>query len=149
MRLPQKCLIPPSSLNRAQIYSHGEASAREKAVVEQAFSLLGFARVQLSEDADRGNRHSGSLATRRACSYDESWKDLPVPGKKKKLTLDEAAEALTRIAEEHLSKLPEDEQESRVAAFSRVNFKKSRGTRAKSSATSRTRASRAAGRGRG
>jgi hypothetical protein len=47
-----------------------------------------------------------------------------VPGKKKKLSLNEAAEALARIAEKHLSKLPEKEQESRVAAFSRVVFNK-------------------------
>jgi hypothetical protein len=47
-----------------------------------------------------------------------------VPDKKKKLTLDEAADALTRIALVQLSKLPEEEQEARVAAFSRVDFKK-------------------------
>jgi hypothetical protein len=47
-----------------------------------------------------------------------------MPRKKKKLSLDEAAMALTRIAEQHLSRLSEEEQESRVAAFSRVNFKK-------------------------
>lgn len=73
-----------------------------------------------------------------------------MPGKKKKLSLDEATEALTRIAEEHLSKLPESEKDSRVTAFSRVTFsKKSRGNHPKSSSTPRTRASRAAGRGRG
>jgi hypothetical protein len=32
--------------------------------------------------------------------------------------------ALTRIAEQHLSKLSVEERESRVATFSRVNFKK-------------------------
>ncbi len=47
-----------------------------------------------------------------------------MPRKKKKLSLDEAAMALTRIAEQHLSKRSEEEQESRVPAFSRVNFKK-------------------------
>lgn len=73
-----------------------------------------------------------------------------MPGKKKKLTLEKAAEALTRIAERHLSKLPEEEQESRVAAFSCVNFKKkTRGTYPKFSATPRTRVSPAAARGRG
>ena len=70
--------------------------------------------------------------------------------KKKKLSLDDAALALTRIAEEHLSQFSEEEQATRVAAFSRVKFKKkSRGTHPKSSATARTRASRAAARGRG
>jgi hypothetical protein len=46
-----------------------------------------------------------------------------MPKKREKLNLDEAALALTRISEQHLSKLPEEEQKSRVAAFSRVNFK--------------------------
>jgi hypothetical protein len=47
-----------------------------------------------------------------------------MPRKKKKPSLGEAAMALTRIAEQHLSKLPEEEQEPKVAAFSRVNFKR-------------------------
>jgi hypothetical protein len=73
-----------------------------------------------------------------------------MPRKKKKLSLDEAAMALTRIAEQHLSKLSEEEQESRVAAFSRVNFKKkARGIPSKPSATPRTRVSPATARGRG
>jgi len=73
-----------------------------------------------------------------------------MPKKRKKLSIDEAAMALTRIAEQHLSKLPEEEQESRVAAFSRVNFKKkARGIPSKSSATPRTRVSPATARGRG
>jgi hypothetical protein len=72
-----------------------------------------------------------------------------MPRKKKKLSLDEAAMALTLIAEHHLSKLPEEEQESRVAAFSRVKFKKTRGNHPKSSKTGRTRVSRASARGRG
>jgi len=72
-----------------------------------------------------------------------------MPRKRKKLSLDEAAMALTRIAEQRLSKLPEEEQESRVAAFSRVNFKKTRGNHSKSSKTERTRVSRASARGRG
>lgn len=50
-----------------------------------------------------------------------------MPRKKKRMSLDEAAMALTRIAEHHLSKLSEEEQESRVAAFSRVTFKKMSG----------------------
>jgi hypothetical protein len=73
-----------------------------------------------------------------------------MPKKRKKLSLDEAAMALTRIAEQHLSKLPEEERESRVAAFSRVNFKKKpRGIPSKSSATPRTRVTPATARGRG
>jgi hypothetical protein len=73
-----------------------------------------------------------------------------MPRKRKNLSLDEAAMALTRIAEQHLSKLPEKEQESRVAAFSRVNFKKkARGIPSKSTATPRTRVSPAAARARG
>lgn len=47
-----------------------------------------------------------------------------MPQRKKKLSLDEAAQALTRIAERYLAELPEEEQEARVAAFSRVSFKK-------------------------
>jgi len=39
--------------------------------------------------------------------------------KKKKLTLEEAAKKLASITEEHLSSLPEEEQDSRVAAFER------------------------------
>jgi hypothetical protein len=73
-----------------------------------------------------------------------------MPRKKKKLSLDEAAMALTRIAERNLSKLSEEEQESRVAAFSRVNFKKkARGIPSKPSVTPRTRVSPATARGRG
>jgi hypothetical protein len=73
-----------------------------------------------------------------------------MPKKKKKLSLDEAAMALTRIAERHLCKLPPEEQESRVAAFSRLKFKtKTGGSRPKSSKTEGTRAYPAAARGRG
>lgn len=68
--------------------------------------------------------------------------------RRKKLTLEEAAEKLTAIAERHLSALPEEEQDARVAAFARVKFGPSRGTRAKSSSRPRTRRSRAIARGR-
>ena len=61
----------------------------------------------------------------------------------KKLSLEEAAEKLTAIAERNLATLPVDEQEARVAAFARVKFETSRGTRAKSSSKTRTRPSRA------
>jgi hypothetical protein len=63
--------------------------------------------------------------------------------RRKKLSLDEAAKKLTAIAEKHLSTLPEEEQDARVAAFARVKFKTSRGTAAKSSSSSRARQSRA------
>ncbi len=63
--------------------------------------------------------------------------------RQKKLSLDEAAEKLTTIAERHLATLPVEEQDARVAAFARVTFETSRGTRAKSSSKTRTRPSRA------
>jgi hypothetical protein len=66
----------------------------------------------------------------------------------KKLSLEEAARKLAAITERHLSTLPEEEQNTRVAAFARVKFGTSRETRAKSSSSSRTRPSRAAGRAR-
>lgn len=65
-----------------------------------------------------------------------------MPKKKRKLSLNEAALALTRIAERHISKFPHNEQESRVAAFSRIGFKKTCQNRPKSSKTGRTPASR-------
>jgi|HubBroStandDraft_6_1064221.scaffolds.fasta_scaffold108926_2 hypothetical protein len=68
------------------------------------------------------------------------------PKRTKKLSLEEAAEKLTAIAEGHLAKLPLEEQESRIAAFARVTFEISRGTRAKSSSKTRTRPSRAVAR---
>lgn len=67
---------------------------------------------------------------------------------KKKLSLKKAAEELTAIAEKHLATLPEEEQEARVAAFARRDFKSGRGGRTKSSERARTRVSRAATRGR-
>ncbi len=63
--------------------------------------------------------------------------------RQKKLSLEEAAEKLTAIAERHLATLPVEEQDARVAAFARVKFETSRGTRAKSSSKTRTRQSRA------
>lgn len=66
--------------------------------------------------------------------------------RQKKLSLEETAEKLTAIAEEHLSELPEEEQDARVAAFARVKFEPSLERRAKSSSSSRIRRSRAAAR---
>lgn len=63
--------------------------------------------------------------------------------RQKKLSLEEAAEKLTAIAERHLATLPLEEQDARVAAFGRVKFETSRETRAKSSSKSRIRPSRA------
>ena len=67
---------------------------------------------------------------------------------KKKVSLSDAAERLASIAEKHLAVLPENEQEARVAAFSRVAFKPRRGTRAKSSGKLRTQRSPVAARAR-
>jgi hypothetical protein len=53
--------------------------------------------------------------------------------KKKKLSLKKAAEELTKIAEKHLSVLPPEEQDIRVAAFSRTTYR--RGIASKSSST--------------
>ena len=68
--------------------------------------------------------------------------------KNKKKSLEAAAEELATIAERHLAKLPEEEQEARVAAFARVRFTSAREKSAKSSSTARTRASRGVARGR-
>jgi hypothetical protein len=68
--------------------------------------------------------------------------------KKKKLSLDEAAAKLAAIAEKGLSRFSEEEQDARVEAFARRNLTGARGTRAKSSKTSRTPRYRVAGRGR-
>ncbi len=46
---------------------------------------------------------------------------------KKKLSLKQAAEELTAMAEKHLASLPEEEQEVRVAAFARRDFRSDRG----------------------
>jgi hypothetical protein len=50
---------------------------------------------------------------------------------KKKLSLEAAAKKLTTIAQNHLSALPEEEQNSRVASFARVGFVHSSETRPK------------------
>lgn len=63
--------------------------------------------------------------------------------RKKKMSIEEAAERLAASALTHLAALPEEEQDARVAAFARVEFKKHSETRAKSSGSSRIRASRA------
>jgi len=71
------------------------------------------------------------------------------PKRKKKPSAEETAEKLTRIAMGHLAKLPPEERESRVAAASRVVFKKrGRGTRSTLAATDRTPAYPVAARGR-
>lgn len=67
---------------------------------------------------------------------------------KKKLSLKKAADELTALAEKHLATLPEEEQEARVAAFARRDFKSGRGGSTKPSAHVRTRVSRASTRGR-
>ena len=63
--------------------------------------------------------------------------------RQKKLSLEEAAEKLTAIAERHLATLPVEEQDARVASFARVKFETSRESPAKSSSKSSTRPSRA------
>ena len=66
----------------------------------------------------------------------------------KKKSLEATARQLASIAQEHLSKLPEEEQETRVAAFARVRFRSPGGNHAKPSSTERTQASRVVARGR-
>jgi hypothetical protein len=68
------------------------------------------------------------------------------PNKKKSLAA--TARRLAAIAERALSKLPEEEQEARVAAFARVRFTPAREKRAKPSSTRHTRASRVSARAR-
>jgi hypothetical protein len=48
----------------------------------------------------------------------------------RRLSLKEAAAKLTEIAERHLSSLPEEERDGRVASFARVKFAASRRTAA-------------------
>lgn len=67
--------------------------------------------------------------------------------KRKKMSLRKAVEELTAMAEKHLSTLPEEEQEARVAALARRDFKSGRAARTKSSQPGRIRASRASNRG--
>jgi hypothetical protein len=53
--------------------------------------------------------------------------------KKKKLSIDPSAARLALIAECALARLPEEEQDARVEAFSKRKFTAARETRAKSS----------------
>src|SRR5271155_1351439 len=62
--------------------------------------------------------------------------------KKKKLSVNEAAAKLAAIAEKSLSRFSDKEQDARVEAFARRDFSGTRETRAKSSRSSRTRATR-------
>lgn len=68
--------------------------------------------------------------------------------RKKKLSIDQAAARLALIAESALTRLPEEEQDARIEAFSKRKFTAARETRAKSSKSSRTRGYRVAVRGR-
>jgi hypothetical protein len=63
--------------------------------------------------------------------------------KRKKMSLRRAVEEATDIIEKHLSKLPEEEQEARVAAIARRSFKNVRVASTKASQAGRTPASRA------
>ena len=74
---------------------------------------------------------------------------MPAKKTRKKPSLKATVDELVAIAERHLSRLPEEEQEARVAAFARVDFTPSRGKRAKPASSARTRGSRASARGRG
>jgi hypothetical protein len=58
-----------------------------------------------------------------------------MPKKRKKISLKKAAETLAATAERHLANFPEEEQDARVAAFGRRNFKKNRAIRTTSSGT--------------
>jgi hypothetical protein len=71
-----------------------------------------------------------------------------MPKKKKKKSLEQAAQELTAMAMKHLSTMPEEEQEARVAAFARRDFSGARAADTKRSARGRIRASRASNRGR-
>jgi len=68
--------------------------------------------------------------------------------KKKKMSLREAAEELTAMALKHLSTMPKEEQDARVAALARRDFSGVRAARTKSSKHGRIPASRASSRGR-
>jgi hypothetical protein len=65
-------------------------------------------------------------------------KKKKTPKKRKKPTLEQTARRLTSIAERHLSGLPPEEREARVAAFERAIYKAScakRATRSKNADT--------------
>jgi hypothetical protein len=61
--------------------------------------------------------------------------------------LEATARRLAAIAERHLSQLPEEEQEARVAAFARVKFTNDRDGRAKPSSPRHTQTCPAVARG--
>jgi len=63
-------------------------------------------------------RSSAGLATKPLLKLLSQMGGIANAEEKKKLSLDEAATALAKAAEKHLSKLPEEEQEWKVAAFS-------------------------------
>ena len=63
--------------------------------------------------------------------------------KPKKVSLQRAVEEATDIIEKHLSSLPEEEQEARVAAIGRRSFKSVRAASTKASRAGRTRVFRA------
>lgn len=69
-------------------------------------------------------------------------------GRKPRLTVDEGARKLTEMFEEYLATLPKDEQDARLAAFLRIDFKKRRARRPKPSKHSRTAESRVSSRSR-
>jgi len=66
--------------------------------------------------------------------------------KSKKMSLQQAVEEATDIVVKHLSTLPEEEQENRVAALARRSFKSVRAASTKGSQAGRIRASRASNR---
>jgi len=66
--------------------------------------------------------------------------------KKKEMSFNQAVEEATDLVMKHLSKLPEEEQEARVAALARRNFNVGRAANAKVSQAGRIRASRASSR---
>jgi hypothetical protein len=68
--------------------------------------------------------------------------------KRKKLSLNQAVEKLTAIAEKHLASLPEEERDARVSALARRTFTKRRGSGAISAAKRGTRKNPVAARGR-
>ncbi len=66
---------------------------------------------------------------------------------KKRPTLEETVEKLAQIAEKHLSTMPEEEQEERVAAFNRRTITPLRDKTSKPAKTARTRACRVSAQG--
>jgi hypothetical protein len=64
------------------------------------------------------------------------------------MSFNQAVEELTDLVENYLSKLPEEEQEARVAALARRDFSVARAANTKASKPARARGSRASSRGR-